>query len=97
MVTVSYGVMIKHCDRVFDKTMEIYRAAVSYLIDIALRHYDELLLLQANGRASLQQTRRAYMENLIHTTKEHAANISYSMNAFTNFHLISVVMPSTWP
>lgn len=73
MVTVSYGVMIKHCDRVFDKTMEIYRAAVSYLIDIALRHYDELLLLQANGRASLQQTRRAYMENLIHTTKEHAA------------------------
>ena len=43
MVAVSYGVTIKHCDHVFNKTIEIYRAAVSYLTDIALLHYDDLL------------------------------------------------------
>lgn len=43
MVAVSYGITIKHCNHVFDKTIEIYRAAVSYLTDIALLHYDHLL------------------------------------------------------
>ena len=70
MVTVSYGVRIKNCNRIFDKTMNIYRAAVSYLVDIALRHYDELLLINAVGKASVQQMRQQYIEHLVHSTKE---------------------------
>ena len=73
MVTVSYGVMIKHCDHVFDKTMEIYRAAVSYLTDIAFLHYDDLLSIKTTKHGTAQQLRQRYMESLIHTVKNHAA------------------------
>lgn len=73
MATVSYGVTIKHCDHVFNKTIEIYRAAVSYLTDIALLHYDDLLSIRATEHGTAQQLRQRYMEALIHTVKNHAA------------------------
>ena len=73
MATISYGVTIKNSNRVFDKTMDIYRAAVSYLIDIALLHYDELLPITPEGKASAQQMRQQYMEHLVHSTGNHNA------------------------
>lgn len=73
MPTVSYGVIIKNCNRVFDKTMDIYRNAVSYLINITLLHYDDLLSIKATEHGTAQQLRRRYMELLIHTVKNHAA------------------------
>ena len=85
MATVSYGVTIKNHDRVFDKTMGIYRAAVSYLTDIALRHYDELLSLQTNGKASLQQMRQKYMEAMIHSTGKRYARYSEFDKRFYKF------------
>lgn len=69
MATISYGITINGCNHVFDKTMTIYRAAVSYLVDIALLHYDELLPIQAEGNATAQQMRQTYMEHLIHSTE----------------------------
>ncbi len=69
MATISYGVAIKNYDRVFDKTMDIYRAAVAYFVDIALLHYDELLSIQADdSKATVQQLRQQYMERLTHST-----------------------------
>lgn len=68
MATISYGISIKNCSRVFDKTMVVYRAAVSYLVDVALRHYDELLLIKGTGNTTAQQIRQQYMEHLVHST-----------------------------
>lgn len=70
---VSYGIIIKNCDRVFDKTLHIYRAAVSYLVDVALRHYDELLSVEADDKTSVQQMRQKYIEHLIHSTEGRSA------------------------
>lgn len=71
MVSVSYGVTIKHCDHVFDKTIEIYRATVSYLTDIALLHYDDLLSIKATEHGTAQQLRQRYIESLVHTVKNY--------------------------
>ena len=73
MVAVSYGITIKHCNHVFDKTIEIYRAAVSYLTDIALLHYDHLLSINVTEHGTAQQLRQRYIESLVHTVKNHAA------------------------
>lgn len=73
MPTVSYGITLKNCNRVFDKTMDIYRDAVSYLINIALQHYDDLLSIKATEYGTTQQLRQRYMESLIHTVKSHTA------------------------
>ena len=42
MATVSYGLKITEAYHIFDKTIKIYRNAVHYISDIAIRHYDEL-------------------------------------------------------
>ena len=56
MATVSYGLKIINANRIFDATLRIYRAAVSYLMDIADRHYEELLQItdyvNARGKKS---------------------------------------------
>lgn len=85
MATISYGIGIKNCNRVFDKTMDIYRAAVSYLVDIALRHYDELLLVKGTDKASAQQMRQQYMEHLIHSTAACPARYSGFDKRFYKF------------
>lgn len=73
MATVSYGVTIKNRNHVFDQTIQVYRDAVSYLIDIALRHYDDLLSIEGSAHGTAQQLRQRYVESLIHTTRDHAA------------------------
>lgn len=85
MPTVSYGITIKNCNRVFDKTMDIYRDAVSYLIDITLRHYDDLLLIQPSCNATIQQLRQRFIEQMIHSTKNHSAKYSAFDKQFYKF------------
>ena len=47
MATVSYGLKITEAYHIFDKTIKIYRNAVHYISDIAIRHYDELKSLES--------------------------------------------------
>lgn len=85
MPTVSYGITIKNCNQIFDKTMDIYRNAVSYLINITLRHYDDLLLIQPSCKATIQQLRQKFIEQMIHSTKDHSAKYSTFDKQFYKF------------
>lgn len=81
MATVSYGLKIINANRIFDATLRIYRAAVSYLMDIADRHYEELLQItdyvNARGKkVTAQQARQQYLERLVHATKDRP-NVPY--------------------
>lgn len=81
MATVSYGLKIINANRIFDATLRIYRAAVSYLMDIADRHYEELLQItdyvNARGKkVTVQQARQQYLERLVHATKDRP-NVPY--------------------
>ena len=79
MATVSYGLKITEAYHIFDKTIKIYRNAVHYISDIAIRHYDELKSLESitgdDGKViiSAQQRRQQKMERLIHSTASNDA------------------------
>ena len=79
MATVSYGLKITEAYHIFDKTIKIYRNAVHYISDIAIRHYDELKSLESitgdDGKViiSAQQRRQQKMERLIHSTANNDA------------------------
>ena len=45
MPTVSYGNKLIGNGRFLELTSKIYRKAVSYIVGIALKHYDELALI----------------------------------------------------
>ena len=47
MATVSYGLKITEAYHIFDKTITVYRNAVHYISDIAIRHYDELKSIES--------------------------------------------------
>ena len=74
MATVSYGLKITEAYHIFDKTITVYRNAVHYISDIAIRHYDELKSIESitgnDGKViiSAQQRRQQKMERLIHST-----------------------------
>ena len=46
MEKVTYGLKKKEAKHIFDKTIAIYRNAVHYISDIAMRHYDDLKYLE---------------------------------------------------
>ena len=79
MATVSYGLKITEAYHIFDKTIKIYRNAVHYISDIAIRHYVELKSLESitgdDGKViiSAQQRRQQKMERLIHSTANNDA------------------------
>ena len=79
MATVSYGLKITEAYHIFDKTIKIYRNAVHYISDIAIRHFDELKSLESitgdDGKViiSAQQRRQQKMERLIHSTANNDA------------------------
>lgn len=79
MATVSYGLKITEAYHVFDKTITIYRNAVHYISDIAIRHYGELKSLESitgnDGKViiSAQQRRQQKIERLIHSTANNDA------------------------
>ena len=79
MAIVSYGLKITEAYHIFDKTIKIYRNAVHYISDIAIRHFDELKSLESitgdDGKViiSAQQRRQQKMERLIHSTENNDA------------------------
>ena len=91
MATVSYGLKITEAYHIFDKTIAIYRNAVHYISDIAMRHYDELKSLESitgnDGKVivSAQQRRQQKMERLIHSTANNDATYKRFDKEFYKF------------
>ena len=63
----AYSVKIKHYSRIFADTIQIYRSAVDFLINVCVAEWDTL---SKEGSYLYQQK---YVENLIHSTKNHTA------------------------
>lgn len=73
MPTVSYGLRISRENHIFDQTIEVYRAAVNYLMDIVSLHYDMLAAAEPTVSATVQQVRQGIVEHLVHSTRENTA------------------------
>ena len=69
MATVSYGMRITNASRVLDKTVQIYRDAVNYIVEVALLRFDDISSLQAENGVPKEKVRMAFVESLIHTTQ----------------------------
>ena len=67
MSRTSYGVAIKNMNRCLKGTVSIYHDVVSYLVDIAILHYDSL------SRIKNSNSRQKKFENLIHFTRKNKA------------------------
>ena len=68
----SYKVKIKHYNHIFEQTVEIYRNAVSFFIDVCDKEWDVLELLKNIERCS-------YIEKITLITKAHP-NVKYNFN-----------------
>ena len=73
MPTVSYGLKISNENHIFDQTIEVYRAAVNYLMDVVTLHYDRLAAAEPTVSATVQQVRQGIVEHLVHSTRENTA------------------------
>lgn len=73
MATVSYGMRITNASRVLDKTVQIYRDAVNYIVEVALLRFDDISSLQAENGVPKEKVRMAFVESLIHTTQSNDA------------------------
>ena len=73
MATVSYGMRITNASRVLDKTVQIYRDAVNYIVEVALLRFEDISSLQAENGVPKEKVRMAFVESLIHTTQSNAA------------------------
>lgn len=73
MPTVSYGLRISRENHIFNQTIEVYRAAVNYLMDIVSLHYDMLAAAEPTVSATVQQVRQGIVEHLVHSTRENTA------------------------
>ena len=62
----TYSVKIKHYNSIFKETVAIYRHAVDYILNVCLENWEEISSLE--GRNGF-----AYVERLIHTTKDNSA------------------------
>ena len=68
----SYKVKIKHYNHIFEQTVEIYRNAVSFFIDVCDKEWDVLESLKNIERCS-------YIEKITLITKAHP-NVKYNFN-----------------
>lgn len=73
MPTVSYGLKISNENHIFDQTIEVYLAAVNYLMDVVTLHYDRLAAAKPTVSATVQQVRQGIVEHLVHSTRENTA------------------------
>lgn len=48
----SYKVQIKHYNHIFEQTVEVYRNAVSFFIDICDKEWDNLVDLRSQERST---------------------------------------------
>ena len=60
----TYSVKIKHYNHILKETIEIYREAVDYLIDVCLNEWNDIIAIKGN----LNQQR--YTERLCHRTSD---------------------------
>ena len=60
----TYSVKIKHYNNIFKETINIYREAVDFLIDVCLKEWDDISTIKGN----LQRQR--YVECLCHRTSD---------------------------
>ena len=60
----TYSVKIKHYNNIFKETINIYREAVDFLIDVCLKEWDDISMIKGN----LQRQR--YVECLCHRTSD---------------------------
>lgn len=75
MATVSYGLRVVNENHVFDETLKIYRKAVSYLTEIAMTHYEDLLSAGEDEavKGNAGQKRMKCLERLVHGTSKRKA------------------------
>ena len=64
IIMTSYGTQIRMHNAIFRKTLEIYRMAVEYLIDIILAEWDDIEDIDK------QKIRYNHIEHLVHKTKK---------------------------
>ena len=86
MPTVSYGAKLIGNRRFLELTAKIYRKAVSYILGIALKHYDELALITDSPDGfPAQKLRKSAVESLIHSTKSNKAKYEKFDQEFYKF------------
>ena len=66
----TYGVKIKTYNHIFNETIEVYRHAAGFLIDVCLNEWDQIFPLKGKCRLT-------YVESLIHVTAAHP-NVTYT-------------------
>lgn len=73
MATVSYGMKITSAFHVFDKTIEIYRAAIKYLTNVVSENYGDISCISGETSTVTQNLKQQYVEKLVHSTKNNEA------------------------
>ena len=61
-INSTYSVKIKHFNHIFSDTVKIYRDAVSFIINVCLSEWDDIML------CSSEMYKKQYIEHLIHAT-----------------------------
>ena len=61
-VTATYGVKIKHYSQIFKQTIDIYRSAVDFIIEVCLNEWEGISAISGSKQ------RQSYVEKLIHST-----------------------------
>ena len=73
-ITSSYGVELRKQNIPIRQTLDVYRSAVSYLVEIYAQVWEELEgILEAKKRFN-------EAEHLIHTTKKNQARFSFDLH-----------------
>lgn len=74
MATISRACHITNTNgHELDKTIDIYRRATNYIIDIVILRYDDIMKITGDGKVPAQKKRMTFVESLIHTTKKNKA------------------------
>ena len=98
MATVSRACHITNTNRhELDKTIDIYRRAVNYIIDIVILRYDDIMKITGDEKVPAQKKRMAFVEGLIHTTKKTKPYIRGSTESSISFSYISAELLSHMP
>ena len=64
-INSTYSVKIKHFNHIFSDTVKIYRDAVSFIINVCLSEWDDIMLCIS------EMYKKRYIERLIHATAGH--------------------------
>ena len=70
MGKVSYDAQIRWSFHILDGTVKYYRDAVKYIVEVVLKHYDELASIKDKN---VSKVRQQTIEHLIHTTENNQA------------------------